>query len=59
MAGKGTQPQHDGGPSSTQDSYKAPGSAGKPYKSGDNVGNGKGPKPSEPGPASQPKQDGY
>lgn len=35
--------KHDGGSSSTQDSVKPTGSAGKPYKSGANVS--KGPKP--------------
>jgi hypothetical protein len=52
-------PKHDGGSSSTQDSIKPSGSPGKPYKSGANVGNGSGPKPSKPAPASQPKKQEY
>lgn len=52
-------PKHDGGSSITQDSEKPKGSAGKPYQSGKNVGNGSGPKPSKPAPASQPKEQTY
>lgn len=51
------------GPHITQPSIKPSRDGGgrppKPYNSGDNVGSGKGPSPSKPAPASQPKQDGY
>lgn len=56
---KDLQPQHDGGSSITQSRTQPSGSPGKPYKSGANVGSGKGPSPSKPAPASQPKQSGY
>ena len=51
--------KHDGGPSSTQDSIKpsrdGSGRPPAPYKSGANVGSGKGPSPSKEAPAAQPK----
>jgi len=59
MSPKGLQPKHDSHNSSTQDSAPKPSSAGKRYTNGANVMKGPGGKPSEPGPASQPKQDGY
>jgi hypothetical protein len=57
MARKDLQPQHDGGPSITQDSAgkNNPGRPGKPYTSGANVGSGKGPGPSEQAIAAGPK----
>lgn len=49
-------PKHDSPNSSTQDSVKPTNTPSrKPYDSGANVGSGKGPKPSEPAPAAQPK----
>ena len=51
--GKGSK--HHGPQSSTQDSVKPKGSAGKVYKSGANVHKGGGPKPSKPAPVSGPK----
>jgi hypothetical protein len=63
MSRKDLQPQHDGGSSITQDSVMpgrdGPGRPSKPYTSGDNVGSGKGPKPSKEAPAAQPKGDPY
>jgi hypothetical protein len=58
---KDLQQKHDGGSSITQDSYGTnnPGRPGKPYNSGANVGSGKGPSPSKPAPASQPKGQDY
>jgi hypothetical protein len=56
-------PKHDGGSSITQDSVKPSRDSGgrpsRPYTSGDNVGSGKGPGPSKPAPASQPKDRTY
>lgn len=51
----GKDSKHDSHASSTQDSVKPSGSAGKAYKSGANVHRGGGPGPSKPAPASGPK----
>jgi len=48
-------PKHDSNNSSTQSSEPKPGSPGKTYNSGANVGSGKGPGPSEQAIAAGPK----
>ena len=56
-------PGHHSHASSTQDSVRpsrdGAGRPGKAYVSGANVGGGKGPGPSKPAPASQPKKQTY